>query len=59
MMKHSTIRSFHASHRLEPMTDGAERSNLPWMSESLFIHSFIATSAIVGLLLTVSSQCPR
>jgi hypothetical protein len=33
MMKHSYIRSFHASHRMNLMDN--EREYLPWMSDLL------------------------
>jgi hypothetical protein len=38
MMKHSYIRSFHASHHLNLTTMDNEREYLPWMSD-LYPHN--------------------
>jgi hypothetical protein len=41
MMKHSYIRSFHASHQLNLQPMDNEREYLPWMSDCLHTQSIL------------------
>jgi hypothetical protein len=52
MMKHSYIRSFHASHQLNLQPMDNEREYLPWMSDPIHTHYLLCIGVLAKDLLT-------